>query len=48
MRYRKRPVIVDAVRWIGDNLSEVTAFVGKRPGTTEDGFQLPSADSERD
>ena len=43
MRYRKRPVIVDAVRWIGDNLSEVTAFVGKRPGIDRGWLPAPQA-----
>lgn len=48
MKYRKRPVVVDAIRWTGDNASEVTAFVGRRPGTTEDAFQLPDASSQWD
>lgn len=29
-RYRKRPVIVDAIQWTGDNADEVTAFSGHR------------------
>lgn len=28
MRYRKRPVTVDAVRWTGANMDEVAAFAG--------------------
>jgi 8-oxo-dGTP diphosphatase len=41
VKYRKRPVVIDAVRWTGQNLDEVKAFVGQRPGSEEDGFQLP-------
>ena len=41
MKYRKRPVVIDAVRWTGQNADEVKAFVGQRPGSREDGFQLP-------
>ena len=28
-RYRKRPVVIDACQWTGDNLSEVLTFVGE-------------------
>lgn len=41
MKYRKRPVVVDAIRWTGQNADEVKAFVGQRPGSEENGFQLP-------
>lgn len=27
-RYRKRPVVVEAVRWTGDNEAEIQAWVG--------------------
>ena len=27
-RYRKRPVVIDAVRWTGDNQGEVAAILG--------------------
>lgn len=29
-RYRKIPVVVDAIRWTGDNEGEVTAFTNRR------------------
>lgn len=48
MKFRKRPLVIDAVRWTGDNASEVTAFVGRRPDTSEDAFQLPDASSQWD
>jgi hypothetical protein len=28
-RYRKKPVIVDAVQWTGDNAAELATFAGK-------------------
>jgi hypothetical protein len=28
-RYRKRPVVVEAVQWTGDNLAEVGRFAGE-------------------
>jgi 8-oxo-dGTP diphosphatase len=41
VKYRKRPVVIDAIRWTGQNADEVKAFVGQRPGSGGDGFQLP-------
>ena len=29
MKYRKKPIVIDAIRWYGDNLHEVKEFVGK-------------------
>lgn len=29
MKYRKKPVIIDAVRWTGANLNECQAFLGE-------------------
>ncbi len=28
MKYRKRPVIVDTVQWTGENVDEITEFIG--------------------
>jgi hypothetical protein len=28
MKYRKKPIIVDAIQWKGDNLREIYYFVG--------------------
>lgn len=28
MRYRKKPVVVEAVRWTGENLKELSRFMG--------------------
>lgn len=28
-QYRKKPVVIEAVQWTGDNRSEIFAFVGK-------------------
>lgn len=30
-RYRKRPVVIEAIQYTGDNLREVLAFTGKHP-----------------
>lgn len=38
-RYRKRPVVVDAVQWTGDNEAEVQAFVGPAPSDPGAAFQ---------
>lgn len=27
-KYRKKPVVVDAVQWLGDNFAEITEFFG--------------------
>jgi hypothetical protein len=35
MRYRKKPVEVDAVRWTGDNVAELAAFAGARFDTID-------------
>ena len=29
MKYRKKPVVVEAIQWNGNNLAEIRAFVGK-------------------
>ena len=31
MKFRKKPVIVDAIQWTGDNLKEVIGFTGRHP-----------------
>lgn len=30
MKYRKKPVVVEAVKWTGRNATEIMDFVGKR------------------
>lgn len=29
MKYRKKPVVIEAVQWTGDNYDEICKFVGK-------------------
>ena len=29
MRYRKKPVVIEAVKWTGDNLEEIIEFTGR-------------------
>lgn len=31
MKYRKKPVVIDAIEWTGRNLKEVLEFTGKHP-----------------
>ena len=31
MKFRKRPVVIEAVQWTGDNLAEIIAFTGLHP-----------------
>jgi hypothetical protein len=31
MKYRKKPVVIDAVQWTGENLFEVIQFCGMHP-----------------
>ena len=31
MKYRKKPVVIEAIRWDGENLAEVLSFTGKSP-----------------
>ena len=26
MKYRKKPVVIEAVKWLGDNVTEIAAF----------------------
>ena len=35
MKYRKKPVVIKAIRWTGDNLQEVIGFTGKHPRWSE-------------
>lgn len=37
-KYRKKPVIIEAIQWTGDNLKEVIEFTGKHPKFSE-GFK---------
>jgi len=34
-KYRKRPIIVEAVEWTGDNLEEVIGFTGRHPSAND-------------
>lgn len=29
-QYRKKPVVIDAIQWTGDNIEEVAKFLGNR------------------
>ena len=31
MKFRKKPVVIEALQWTGDNLAEIIAFTGLHP-----------------
>ena len=31
MKYRKKPVVIEAIKWTGDNLKEIIQFTGLHP-----------------
>ena len=31
MKFRKKPVVVEAVKWTGENLFEIIAFISEKP-----------------
>lgn len=35
MKYRKKPVVIEAIRWTGENLQDVIGFTGKHPRWSE-------------
>jgi hypothetical protein len=35
MKFRKKPVVIDAIQWTGNNLHEVIDFTGKHPRWSE-------------
>jgi hypothetical protein len=35
VKFRKKPVVIEAVRWTGDNLREVIEFTGRHPTATD-------------
>ena len=47
MKYRKKPVVVDAIKWTGDNFDEIETFTDKKGfmdkvvGGSEDGEGYP-------
>jgi hypothetical protein len=35
MKFRKKPVVIDAIRWTGDNLREIIDFTGLHPSANK-------------
>ena len=31
MKYRKKPVVIEAIQWVGNNYAEIREFCGKHP-----------------
>lgn len=50
MKFRKKPVVIEAIQYTGDNLREVLEFTGKHPRWSEwfDSFEAYQAHVERD
>lgn len=36
MKYRKKPVVIEAVQWAGNNLTEISNFINAHFGHTDD------------
>ena len=36
MKFRKKPIIIEAIQWTGKNFREISAWMGKRPVWTSD------------
>lgn len=45
-RYRKRPVVIDAVQFTGTNLAEITEFIGEEPPTRHHGLMIVTLEGE--
>lgn len=44
MKFRKKPVVIDAVQWTGDNLSEIQSFYRKDSIPIGDGIFIRTLD----
>lgn len=40
MKYRKKPVVIDAIQWNGENFQEISEFVGEHLIETEKSIQI--------
>jgi hypothetical protein len=38
MKFRKKPVVIEAVQWCGNNLKEITTFLGYEPRSKTDKY----------
>lgn len=46
MKYRKKPVVIDAAQYVGDNQEEIEAFVGKPLERRGDALVIPTLEGE--
>lgn len=46
MRYRKKPVEIDALWWNGENLLEIEAFIGYSPERRGDALVIKTLEGE--
>ena len=40
MKYKKKPVVIEAIQWVGDNLNEIESFVGENMLSDNDGIEI--------
>ena len=38
MKYRKKPVVIEAIQWTGKNFLEISSWMGTRPSRTRDNY----------
>lgn len=46
MKFRKKPVVIEAVQWLGNNLPELIAFIGERPPTDASGLFINTLEGQ--
>lgn len=46
MKYRKKPVVIEAVQWLGDNLNEIEDFMGENIETDDDGINISTLEGD--
>ncbi|WP_369350559.1 hypothetical protein AB6M97_08780 [Streptococcus hillyeri] len=46
MKYRKKPVVIEAVRFIGSNYEEIREFIGKNTLCSDLSIVIPTLEGE--
>lgn len=46
MKFRKKPVVIEAVQWQGDNLHELIAFIGEHLRTDASGLIINTLEGQ--
>lgn len=45
-KYRKKPVVIEAIQWIGNNLSEIDNFIGRTVDNKETTLVIHTLEGE--